>query len=124
MKTDGKPLEGTGQLAASSEAQAKPKRGPGRPFVKGKSGNPKGRSTEFERFTDGARALAKRAMTKLDAQLDHDDPYVAQGAAKEILNRAWGKSPQPFTGEGGEGSPEVDMGALLLARFTKLAEPK
>lgn len=72
-------------------------------FKPGQSGNPSGRPAGYQEMTESFRALTPKARNRLVKQLDSTDEYVAQGAAKEILARGWGKTPQPLTGEGGEG---------------------
>jgi hypothetical protein len=68
-----------------------------KPFQKGVSGNPSGRN----QFSDGksyvrakAQELAFKALSVLEAQLDSTDERIAQSAAKEILDRAFGKPVQ------------------------------
>jgi len=59
------------------------------PWVKGQSGNPGGRP---KGIAAKARQHTDRALEILTAGLEDDDMRVAIAAAKEILDRGWGKS--------------------------------
>lgn len=49
-----------------------------------------------------AQEHGKAAINKLVALMKGDDPRTAIAAAKELLDRGYGKSAQPVTGEDGE----------------------
>jgi len=71
-------------------------RGPGRPFPKGVSGNPGGRSKHIKEVAAAAREHTKEALDVL-VKIMKDEEATASArvsAAGEILNRAWGKAPQ------------------------------
>lgn len=85
------------RVAASSEPAAKRRRGPGRPFKKGESGNPKGRAVE--KLPDDVKALlAEKApeafKTVCDLMHNADKDSVRLAAAQEVLNRHLGKPTQ------------------------------
>lgn len=60
-----------------------------KPWPKGVSGNPGGRPKGIARL---AREHTDRALEVLRDALENDDKRVAVVAAKEILDRGWGKS--------------------------------
>ena len=88
-----------------------PKKVVGKPFVKGQSGNPSGRTTEKVTLEDGSvvslRELARKhtvtAFKVLVEAMDSADEKVALTAAEAVLSRGWGKAAQAITGEDGEG---------------------
>ena len=71
----------------------------GKPFEKGKSGNPGGRP----KIASDIRALAREhgptAFEKLLALLDSEDERIVLQASAEIMNRAYGKPAQAVEGE-------------------------
>ena len=62
------------------------------PWTKGQSGNPNGRPKVPEDVKALARANSKRAMQRVIELMESDDERVALMAAKELLERAWGKA--------------------------------
>lgn len=80
----------------------------GKPFQKGKSGNPGGRPRIPDDVKEAAKALTSLAMKTLEEICrDAEAPPSARvTAAEAILNRAWGKPVQAVTGEGG-GSVQI-----------------
>lgn len=63
----------------------------GRPFQPGQSGNPAGRTPISHDVKTLAKKNTKRAFEKILELIDSDDERVALTAAKEVLDRAWGK---------------------------------
>lgn len=76
----------------------------GAPFKKGRSGNPGGRPKlpeDVKHVRDLARQYTESAVTTLvDVMKDGSGPAKV-AAANAILDRGWGKAPQPMTGEDG-----------------------
>lgn len=95
------------------ELTARP-RPPGNPnWVKGVSGNPKGRARSEYDVAAMCRALTPRAVHALDLALD--DPRSRVGAASIILERGHGKVPQPVSAADGDGN-ELTLLHLIAAR--------
>lgn len=61
-----------------------------RPFQRGVSGNPGGKP-KGEDVRGLARKNTRKAMERIVDLIDSDDPRVALMAAKEVLDRAYGK---------------------------------
>lgn len=82
------------------------KAAPGKPFQKGKSGNPSGRPKTVGPVRDLAREHTFEAVkTLVEVMKDKAAPPSARvTAADKILERGWGKAPQPLDGDG-EGGP-------------------
>lgn len=73
------------------------------------AGRPKG---SMNKATADVRALASvhgplaiKELARLAVEAESEAARVA--AIKELLDRGYGKSPQPLTGEGGEGPAEI-----------------
>jgi hypothetical protein len=77
----------------NSEAR---RRGPGRPWAKGESGNPGGRPKMERTILELAREHTEDAMrTLIDIAKDRKAPPSARvGAAQAILDRGWGRATQ------------------------------
>lgn len=73
-------------------------------FVKGKSGNPKGRKVENTEIKELAKAKSPLAFNKIVSLLDSEDAKVCMAAAKEILDRAFGKPAQAVEVSGKNGA--------------------
>ena len=105
------------------------KRVPGRPFVKGQSGNPGGVPKAAKEMIMLARQGCPIAIRRLTALCEDPDshPLAAVAAAKELLDRGYGRAPQmqpdfvidgvSMNGDGG-GIP-----ALLLRAHVERREP-
>jgi hypothetical protein len=76
----------------------------GRPFPKGQSGNPGGRSPVVKAIQDLAREHGPRAIQAiLHLAETSQDEKVRLAAWDKILDRGYGRAAQAITGEGGEG---------------------
>lgn len=80
-------------MAANSTKSA---RGPGRPFEKGKSGNPSGRPKTDERVMNALKAASlDAANTLVDLMNDPQTPAKLRiSAATAILDRVYGRPAQ------------------------------
>lgn len=96
-------------MTAGSQGAAK-RRGPGRPFQKGQSGNPAGRKAEIGPIKELARQHAPEALDTLVKALKASSERVRVAAAEVILDRAYGKASQHI---------ELDAGDELTKRLTE-----
>ena len=62
-----------------------------RPWKPGQSGNPGGKSKKLEEIKALAKDRSKRALERIIELVESDDERIALMAAKEVLDRAWGK---------------------------------
>jgi len=92
-------------------------RGPGKSFEKGKSGNPRGRPKEYADLKVLARKHTKEAVERLVFWMKSSDPQASVRAANALLDRGYGKAPQSFTGEGGEGDASLK---LTISKITRV----
>jgi hypothetical protein len=76
--------------AEISMATAK-KRGPGRPFLPGRSGNPGGRPKRDPEADAILRGAVPSAVTKLIDLLASKNEKIALAAVNAVLDRAWGR---------------------------------
>lgn len=80
------------------------------PFVKGVSGNPKGRPPMDREIKEKLSKFGPKAMRVISELLDDVDPEIRFKAAREILDRLYGKPRQQtaLSVEGAEdGAPIV-----------------
>jgi Family of unknown function (DUF5681) len=92
----------------------------GRPFQKGKSGNPGGRPKEIEEVKELAREHSPEAITRLVHWMRSDNAKASIAASTALLDRAWGKpvqaleygsvggKPVSFTINIGDSGPEAE----------------
>jgi hypothetical protein len=87
---------------AAENSKKKPR---GKPFQKGKTGNPGGRPKlpeDVKHVRELARQYTEQAVAALVEVLGSDSAAGKVAAANALLDRGWGKSEQPITGpEGG-----------------------
>jgi hypothetical protein len=86
--------------------------GPGRPFVRGVSGNPTGRRAAQPAYdlVKQCRAATPELVQRLVALTAHKDARVALAATQYVLDRAWGRPRQSLDVEGG---PPVILASVL-----------
>lgn len=91
------------------------KRGPGRPFQKGQSGNPGGRPKTPNKVKTMLKSAAPEAVQLLIETISNENVAMSHrlDAAKEVLNRVYGKPTQPIDG---------DMDAVIQILFSDEAE--
>lgn len=107
-------------MATSSETTAKKKRGPGKPFAKGQSGNPSGRPKANPEVKEILKAASPDAARKLVELLGSRTEKIALAAATEILDRTMGRP--ETTGKvqvehSGSLSLQAEVRAALLERL-------
>jgi hypothetical protein len=99
----------------------------GRPFVKGQSGNPGGRSKEVGHVRELARQHTEEAIeTLVSIMRDDGQPGRSRAAAAEaLLNRGWGSPTQHVEMEVREQPPLLPYtDEELLARLQALVDEK
>jgi hypothetical protein len=90
-----------------------------RPFQKGISGNPGGRPKAEKDIKALALKNSVYAFQKIVDLIDDEDPRVALTAAKEVLDRAYGKPKQTEDDAGKRGALTVN-----IVRFTDASGDK
>jgi hypothetical protein len=94
-------MNNTTPLAENSDRAAR-RRGPGRPFEKGVSGNPGGRPRELADVKALAREHTAEAIeTLVELMRTGRTDSARAAAASELLSRAWGKPSLPLLHENG-----------------------
>lgn len=106
-----------------------PSHGRGRlkPFLPGNRANPKGLGGTYPEVLALAREASPAAMRKLIKLIDHRSPKVALVAAKEVIERAWGKVKEmdPNAGIDPEAAARrAEMRSQVIAMLQALAVPE
>ena len=87
----------------------------GRPFQKGQSGNPSGRSKHTHTISQLAKAYTEEAIEKLAEIMRTGKTEQAQvRAAEALLDRGWGRAPQHIGGNGGGEPIQVYLKNFIL----------
>lgn len=111
-------------MAESTGDSPKRKNGPGRPWKKGQSGNPGGRSPIIKHIQELARQHTEEALQALIDVMRMPaakQPSAKVKAAEIILNRAWGCAPKTVEVTGKDGGPiqyenaKAELDAMLTA---------
>jgi hypothetical protein len=80
------------------------RRGPGKPFAPGKSGNPGGRPATIKELQTHAREIVSVDGLEQISDIAHHarDPRVRLYAWEILIDRGWGRAPQAVKIEGGD----------------------
>lgn len=111
-------------MAKKSSQLAARGRGPGRPFRKGVSGNPRGKRKGTLSITTRVRATFSsgkapgQIVAELKRLMKDPDARVRLATIREILDRADGRSPETVNLQGDVGLTMKDMGEIQGARRT------
>lgn len=95
-------------MAAQNSKGSARRKVPGRPFQKGKSGNPGGRPKVIGALKEMARIHTAAALDTLVAGLKSESEVARLTAANSILDRGYGKASQHI---------ELDAGDELTRRL-------
>lgn len=106
-------------MISQGAATSKRKRGPGKPFQKGASGNPKGRKPVPPEVKAILSAACPRAAERLVELIEDPDPSVALKAAQVVIERIHGKPVQALEHSGADGVPI----SIVINRVVKQPTP-
>lgn len=102
-------------MAQNNVKTGKKRRGPGRPFQKGQSGNPGGRPAIPADVIEAARTRTPVALATLEAICTRGKDEKARiAAAVALLDRAWGKPTERTEIAGGNKPIEFATAPLTL----------
>jgi len=111
-------------MSATSEPATDRRRGPGRPWKPGQSGNPSGQPRDIPAAVAECRRLAlahvPTAILRLASLLDSDDERIVAAAATALMDRA-GVAPRAWEGERLEVVASVDVDALRTSLAARVA---
>jgi len=97
------------------------KRVVGKPFEKGKSGNPSGRPKGHGEMRELARDFTEHAIARLVDMLHSPEGQTVVKAANSLLDRGWGKPAVAITGpDGGPVQTTMDLSKLTLEQLEQL----
>lgn len=86
-------------------------------FKPGQSGNPGGRPKAVKDLIEAAREHTQEAVGRLAFWMRSEHPAASPMAAKELLDRGWGRPVQPNEHTGKDGEPLVIPSvAITIAR--------
>ena len=114
----------------NSNETAKPrrKRGPGKPFEKGVSGNPGGRPKDAFKIAEYARQFSTEAIDKIVAVMRNPeaDLRAVIAAAVAILDRGIGKPMQPTQQQqlGADGQPISPNFTVIVSQYPDPEAPR
>lgn len=106
-------------MAGSSTPKPKKRRGPGRPFQKGQSGNPSGRQHIPAEVIELARSYAPEAIDRLAYWMRADDPRASPSASIALLNRGYGMPSQDMgflDKDGNRTNPPIPAVSIVIDR--------
>ena len=92
-------------------------------FVKGKSGNPGGKSTSEAAALLRIKGLTFRAIERMGKLMESDNEAVALNAAKDILDRGLGKARQNVAVDVQHSLSDMHLAALkVLSERARIAQ--
>jgi hypothetical protein len=105
-------------MTGSSAGAVKKRRGPGKPFEPGKSGNPSGRAKRTQEELDLINACKEKTADALGVieqiMLNGENERNRLSAAQYIIDRAYGKAVQQTELSGKDGEPFT----IQIVRFS------
>jgi hypothetical protein len=108
-------------MAAANSATTATRRVPGRPFAKGQSGNPSGRPKKIADLVAAAQEHSVLALETLASVARQGPPAARVAAARELLDRGYGKAPQTLQGPGGAPLIPTKLGEMSDEQLAAIA---